>query len=108
MAAADRAQRIDRCRRRRRDRSIDLDDAASLTDRGTSPEEAAIAAEERRWVHSLVARLPEAQRDALVLRFAAGLSSREIAVVIGKSEAATKKLLTRSLATLKEASRHDA
>ena len=30
-------------------------------------------------IHSLVARLPEIQRDALALRFAAGLSSREIA-----------------------------
>jgi RNA polymerase sigma-70 factor, ECF subfamily len=55
-----------------------------------------------------VARLPEVQRDALALRFAAGLSSRDIATVIGKSEAATKKLLTRSLAVLKEAIRNDA
>lgn len=93
--------------RRRRDQSIGLGDAALLTDLSQSPEESAIAAEDRRWVHSLVARLPEPQRDALVLRFAGGLSSREIAAVIGKSEAATKKLLTRSLATLKEASRHD-
>lgn len=93
--------------RRRRDLPLDPDHAASLTDPEHSPEDAAIAAEQRRWVHSLVARLPEPQRDALVLRFAGGLSSREIAAVIGKSDSATKKLLTRSLATLKEASRHD-
>jgi RNA polymerase sigma-70 factor (ECF subfamily) len=93
--------------RRRRDLPLDPDHAASLTDPERSPEDAAIAAEQRRWVQTLVARLPEAQREALGLRFAAGLSSREIAAVIGKSEAATKKLLTRSLATLKEASRHD-
>lgn len=94
--------------RRRRAQPLDPDHGASLTDPDPTPEEAAIAAEEHRWIHSLVARLPDVQRDALALRFAAGLSSREIAVVIGKSEAATKKLLTRSLATLKEASRHDA
>lgn len=94
--------------RRRRDRPLDLDQAASLTDPGQSPEEAAIAAEERRWIQGLVARLPDTQRDALALRFAGGLSSREIAAVIGKSEAATKKLLTRSLAALKEATRNDA
>ena len=93
--------------RRRRDGPLDLADAASLADPGRSPEGAAIAAEQYRWIHSLVARLPEIQRDALALRFAAGLSSREIAPVIGKSEAATKKLLSRSLATLKEASRDD-
>jgi RNA polymerase sigma-70 factor (ECF subfamily) len=94
--------------RRRRDQPLDVDAAARLTDPGRSPEEAAIAAEERRWILSLVADLPDVQRDALALRFAGGLSSREIAAVIGKSEAATKKLLTRSLAALKEATRNDA
>lgn len=91
--------------RRRRDRPLDHEPAASLTDPGPSPEEAVIAAEERRWIQGLVARLPDVQRDALALRFAGGLSSREIGKVIGKSEAATKKLLTRSFATLKEATR---
>jgi RNA polymerase sigma-70 factor, ECF subfamily len=94
--------------RRQSHGALDLNAAAGLMAPGQSPEDAAIAAEERRWIVSLVARLPEAQRDALALRFAGGLSSREIAPVIGKSEAATKKFLTRSLATLKEASRNDA
>ena len=94
--------------RRQSHRSLDLDETAGLTAPGQSPEDMAIEAEERRWIHSLVARLPEVQRDALALRFAGDLSSREIAPVIGKSEAATKKLLTRSLATLKEAMRNGA
>jgi RNA polymerase sigma-70 factor (ECF subfamily) len=94
--------------RRQRNRSMPLDEVAGLTAAGQSPEEAAVAAEERRWILSLVALLPDVQRDALALRFAGGLWSREIAPVIGKSEAATKKLLTRSLATLKEAIRNDA
>ena len=94
--------------RRQRNRSVGLDEVAGLTAPGQSPEDAAIATEERRWIVSLVTRLPDVQRDALALRFARGLSSREIATVIGKSEAATKKLLTRSLATLKEAIGNDA
>jgi RNA polymerase sigma-70 factor, ECF subfamily len=94
--------------RRQRNRSLGLDEVAGLTAPGQSPEDTAIAAEERRWIFGLVARLPDVQRDALALRFAGGLSSREIATVIGKSEAATKKLLTRSLAALKEAMRSDA
>jgi RNA polymerase sigma-70 factor (ECF subfamily) len=94
--------------RRQRSRSLDLDEVARVTDPGRSPEDAAIAAEERRWILSLVMQLPDVQRDALALRFAGGLSSREIATVIGKSEAATKKLLTRSLAALKEATLDDA
>jgi RNA polymerase sigma-70 factor (ECF subfamily) len=98
---------IDACRRQR-NRPLGLDDISGLTAPGQSPEDAAMASEERRWIHSLVAQLPEVQRDALALRFAGGLSSRAIAPVIGKSEAATKKLLTRSLATLKEAMRNGA
>jgi RNA polymerase sigma-70 factor, ECF subfamily len=88
--------------------TVDLDEVAGLATGGQSPEDSAIAAEERRWILGFVARLPDVQRDALALRFAGGLSSREIATVIGKSEAATKKLLTRSLAALKEAIRDDA
>jgi RNA polymerase sigma-70 factor (ECF subfamily) len=94
--------------RRHANRSADLAEAADLVSADRSPEDTAIAAEERRWILGFVARLPDVQRDALALRFAAGLSSREIAVVIGKSEAATKKLLTRSLAVLKEAMRDGA
>jgi RNA polymerase sigma-70 factor (ECF subfamily) len=94
--------------RRRGNRSLDLDEVTGLAAPGRSPEETAIGAEERRRILSFVAQLPDVQRDALALRFAGGLSSREIAPVIGKSEAATKKLLTRSLATLKEAMRNDA
>ena len=93
--------------RRRRDRPLDDADARALPDPDPTPEDAAVIADEGRWIRSLVATLPEIQRDALALRYGGGLSSREIAAVIGKSEAATKKLLTRSLATLKEASRHE-
>ena len=52
-----------------------------------------------------MAALPEAQRDAIVLRYAAGLTAHEIGSVINKSEAATQKLLTRALARLKESYR---
>lgn len=94
--------------RRQRERPIQAYDLASMVDPDLTPEDAAIAAEEKEWVGRLVAALPEVQRDALALRYAGGLSSREIGAVIGKSEAATKKLITRSLTSLKEASRHEA
>jgi len=50
-----------------------------------------------------VAALPPDQRDAIVLRFAAGLTAREIGDVLGKSEAASQKLVSRWLTALKEA-----
>lgn len=50
----------------------------------------------------LLAGLPEDQRDALHLRYAGGLTAREIGAVIGKSESATQKLITRALSALRE------
>ncbi|MEX2210114.1 MAG: RNA polymerase sigma factor [Patescibacteria group bacterium] len=70
------------------------------------PEEMAIARDERRRVRLLLADLSELQRDAIALRYGAGLSAREIGAVIGKSEEATQKLISRAVARLKEA--HDA
>ena len=91
----------------RRRPTVPLDDALAVADPGRSPEEAAIATDQRRAVLALVATLPEIQQEALALRFAAGLSSREIGEVIGRSEDATKKLLSRALAALRETARHD-
>jgi RNA polymerase sigma factor (sigma-70 family) len=51
---------------------------------------------------TLLARLDPLQRELLALRFAAGLSTPQIALVVGKSPAAVKKQLTRLLHTLKE------
>lgn len=51
----------------------------------------------------LVARLPNDQREALLLRYAGGLSAREIGFVIGKREGAVQKQIERGLAALREA-----
>lgn len=50
-----------------------------------------------------VGRLPAEQGEALLLRYAAGLTAREIGLVIGKREAAVQKHIERGLATLREA-----
>lgn len=97
---------IDASRRRRPVASLEAGDPVAPAESG--PEEAALDAERSRELRTLVAALPDAQRDAVVLRYAAGLSARQIGSVIGKSEAATQKLLTRALARLKESYRDDA
>jgi RNA polymerase sigma-70 factor (ECF subfamily) len=51
----------------------------------------------------LVAALPEDTRQAIALRYAGGLSAREIGSVIGKRPDAVQKLIERGLATLREA-----
>lgn len=61
--------------------------------------------QEHAEVLDVLTRLPEAQRDALLLRYAAGLSATEIGAVLGKREAAVQKQMERALATLREALR---
>jgi RNA polymerase sigma-70 factor (ECF subfamily) len=60
--------------------------------------------ETRAHLGALLAELPSDERELLSLRFAAGLSSREIAVVVGGTEAAVMKRLTRTIQRLKERS----
>jgi RNA polymerase sigma-70 factor (ECF subfamily) len=49
-----------------------------------------------------LARLPETAREAIRLRYIEGLPSKEIAAQIGKTDGATRVLLTRTLAKLQE------
>lgn len=70
------------------------------------PEASLAQAEIADEVRRLLAVLAAETRDAIVLRYGAGLTAKEIGAVIGRSEAATQKLLARALVTLKEA-RHD-
>ena len=53
-------------------------------------------------VRALLDTLTADKRELLALRFAAGLTVAEIATVIGKSEAATRKQLARTIQTLQE------
>lgn len=54
-------------------------------------------------LRTLVDALPATQRDAVQLRFAAGLTAREIGRVLNISEAAAQKQVERGLHALKEA-----
>ncbi len=67
-----------------------------------SPEVRAQHAERMEQLSSLVGRLDAEKREMLALKFASGLSNCEIAAVLGKSDAAVKKMMTRTLAALKE------
>ena len=73
----------------------------------SDPAAAVVVAERHAVLRSAVAALPEPQREAVLLRYASRLTAREIGEVIGRSEAATQKLLSRALATLRETHRDD-
>jgi len=53
-------------------------------------------------IRMAVNALPPVEREAVLLRYSAGLTAREIGPVIGKSAGATQKLIERALHTLKE------
>ena len=66
------------------------------------PEAAVMRAERLNRLRLLIAQLGEEQQEMLRLRFAAGLRVAEIAIVLGKNEAAVQKALKRTLFKLKE------
>jgi RNA polymerase sigma-70 factor (ECF subfamily) len=61
------------------------------------------AERERQEIVDAVSGLPDVQRDAIWLRYAGGLSAREIGYVLGKSEGAIQKQIQRALDALREA-----
>ncbi len=72
-----------------------------------TPDQVAVTTDEHRALHAHLAALPAAQRDAIALRFGAGLTAREIGLVLGKGEDATQKLISRGMARLREVYRDD-
>lgn len=69
-----------------------------VADTGGDPAEAAVGSE----VWRDVARLPDKQRQAVGLRFIADLSHREIAIVMGTSEAAARRNVFEGVCRLRE------
>jgi RNA polymerase sigma-70 factor (sigma-E family) len=65
-----------------------------------SAETAMLTGEERREVMRAVRRLPERQREALVLRFYLDLSEAEIAATMGISQSSVRSATHRALASL--------
>jgi RNA polymerase sigma-70 factor (ECF subfamily) len=68
-----------------------------------SPSEHAVRHEEAVRVAAVLARLPEANREAVVLRYYEGLSLDEISARLGRTPAAVAGLLKRGLKQLRSA-----
>jgi RNA polymerase sigma-70 factor (ECF subfamily) len=58
--------------------------------------------EELREVIARLDELPEDRREALIMRFALGMSNREIARALGRTDGATKVLIHRAIKQLEE------
>jgi RNA polymerase sigma-70 factor (ECF subfamily) len=58
--------------------------------------------ERMREVMAGLDRLSEDRREALIMRFSLGMSNREIARALGRSDGATKVLIHRAIKQLEE------
>ena len=58
--------------------------------------------EELREVIERLEDLPDDRREALIMRFALGMSNREIARALGRTDGATKVLIHRAIKQLEE------
>lgn len=77
-------------------------DAAGEVSSRLDTEELVEMREEINQVLAHVANLPDDRREALIMRFAVGMSNSEIALAIGRSEGATKVLMHRSIKQLEK------
>jgi len=84
---------------RRSDRPLDA--VGEPLDDRPSPEELAVAADERRSVRALLAELPADQRRVVELRLA-GLTGAEIAAALARSVPAVKMLQLRAMTRLRQ------
>lgn len=77
-----------------------LEAAGEIADAAPSPEEQALAAEERQSLRALLERLPPDQRAVVELRLA-GLTGSEIAAALGKRRGAVDAAQFRAVARLR-------
>ncbi len=89
-------------RRRKETIAWDLLPPASQPATDDDPEAGALRREARDRLRLVLAACDARTREVLALRYGAGLSVAEVAAVVGRSEAAVKKQLTRALRALKE------
>lgn len=87
---------------RRRRKVVPLHAAPEQRDLRSTPEEHAIATDERARVAAAVRNLPERQRDVIAMRFAAGLSIEQTADALAMSVPAVKSLQFRAMQRLQE------
>jgi RNA polymerase sigma factor (sigma-70 family) len=71
------------------------------------PVELADVLDRRQWLWKALAELPARQRIAIALRYAAGMTDRQIAAAMGCRAGTARSLLSRAIARLREAADGD-
>ena len=92
----------DHGRRERRRRTVSLTGLRDLRTDAPSPEERVLWAEEVGRLLAALAELPDGDRELVSLRYGSGLSTTEVAEVLGVREAAVRTRLWRALGRLRK------
>ncbi|HEY9312781.1 sigma-70 family RNA polymerase sigma factor [Williamsia sp.] len=85
-----------------RNKSEPVEELPEQLDTGSGPEQRAIDSDAGRRMNQLLTKLPEKQREVLVLRVVVGLSAEETAAAIGSTAGAVRVAQHRALAKLKK------
>ncbi len=91
---------IDHYRARKRNESID--ERYDLENRDPGPEELAEASSEQERMSRIIGRLPDDQRQVIIMRFIEGYEYHEIARTMSKKEGAIRVIQHRALKKLHE------
>jgi RNA polymerase sigma-70 factor, ECF subfamily len=80
--------------RRRSKPDLPLDLAPPPSDEGPDPEQSALLAQRRGWVAAALGELAEREREAIVLRDLEGLSTSEVARILGSKETTVRSQIS--------------
>ncbi len=78
----------------------------AISDKSQNPHQDVIDNEQLQHLYQNLQQLPQNYQEVLTLRYIEGLSSLEIAKIIGKNDAATRKQLSRAVAALAKKSKN--
>jgi RNA polymerase sigma-70 factor (ECF subfamily) len=87
---------------RKRVSSVPVESAPDIAERSENPQELVTSAERRRAIELSLRHLAPKERDALVLRDLEGLSTEEVARVLGASEATVRSHVSKARVKMKD------
>ncbi|MFN2464521.1 MAG: sigma-70 family RNA polymerase sigma factor [Candidatus Dormibacteria bacterium] len=88
-------------RERRRPAWLELQDSGHAADEAGQPEDMVVRLDQDVRLRQAIQSLPADQRQAILLRFFAGMRNREVGRVMNRSEGAVKLLVFRAVANLR-------
>ena len=87
---------------RARGRYVPLEDAGAVAAPLDTPEDAAVHASDAHRLTTLLAALPDRERELIALKYGAGMTNRAIARATGLSESNVGTILHRSIESLRD------